>query len=141
MKNFRHFPDFELNFSNATNFETKFSHCVRFWFKSFTTPHFLDWKKLQRVRFWNKTFLTCHIFEKMFASKKSPFGSFYSMKRHILQVLHFRAFQKSMVFNWRTHYLSDFELKKHFASDFEFEKNTKRHSLNWKKNNARQVFR
>ena len=94
MKNFRNFPDFELNFSNTTNFETKFLQRVSLWFKSFTTPHFLDWKKLQCVRFWIESFSTCRIFEKMFTSKKSPFGSFYSMKWHILHILHFSCFFK-----------------------------------------------
>ena len=39
---------FEIKFSNASYFETKFSQCIRFWFKNFTTRQILAFKKTTR---------------------------------------------------------------------------------------------
>ena len=64
-KMFQNFWVFELKFSSASVFETKFSKGVRFWFINFKTRRILDSKKatgkiwsvkiLQRVGFWKKS--------------------------------------------------------------------------------------
>ena len=49
-------------------------------------------------------------FEKLFAFKKSRFGSFYSVKTTFFTF--FVLLFKTMVLNWKFCYVSDFELKK-----------------------------
>ena len=63
---FQNLKNFELKLSNASHFETKFSHRVRFWYKDFTMHQISDWKKykaldfelksLRRVGLWWKNF-------------------------------------------------------------------------------------
>ena len=48
-------------------------------------------------------------FEEMFASKKSRFGSIYSVKTTYFA---FRAFLKCIILNWKQYNNSDFEFKK-----------------------------
>ena len=61
--------NFELKEYNALDFEIKI-----------TTRSIFNFKKIQRVRFWIWIFSTCQILIKIFAFRKSHFGSFYSVK-------------------------------------------------------------
>ena len=45
-----------------------------------------------------------------------------------------------MVFNWKIHYVAQFELKKHKASDFEFEKKYNPSYFEMKKKTTRQIL-
>ena len=105
---FQKLSDFELTFSNASNFETKNPKRVRFWFKSFTTCHVLDWKKYNALDF-DLKFFRHIIFWKIVCIQKIFFSSLTSWKRH---TSHFWCFSKGMISNWNFHYVSDIELKK-----------------------------
>ena len=48
----------EEKFQNLSDLELNFSQRVRFWFKSFTTPHFSDWKNYN-VSDFKTIFQTC----------------------------------------------------------------------------------
>ena len=61
-------------------------------------------------------------FEKMFASKKSRFGSFYSVKTTYFAFL--VLFLKSIFLNWKFQYASDFDLRGLQRVRFEIAKNT-----------------
>ena len=52
---------FELKFSNAADFESKFPQRVRFWTKFFYNASDFELKFLQRVRFWIENFTTRQI--------------------------------------------------------------------------------
>ena len=66
-------------------------------------------KNIQRIRFWIEKFWTCQVFEKKFASKKSRFGSFYSVKTTYFAFL--VLFLKSIFLNWKFQHASDFDLR------------------------------
>ena len=117
-KKFSNLSDFEFNFSNASDFGKKISKRVRVWFKTFKMRQILDWKKYNALEFELKNF-DMSGFEKMFASKKSRFGSFYSVKTTYFAFL--LLFLESIILNWKFQYASDFDLEVLQCVRFEIE--------------------
>ena len=124
------------NFSNMSDSRKK--NTTRQIFKqNFHNASDFGLKKIQRVRFWIKNFSTCHILKNCLLSKNHVLVQFTPWKRHILL---FSCFFKSMILNWKFHYVSDFELKKYNSSDFDLKK-IQRVRYWLEKNTTRQILK
>ena len=80
----------------------------------------------------NSKFFDMADFEKLFALRNHVLVQFAPWKRHIW---HFLGFLKSMVWNWKFHYVPVFELKKIQRVRFWFKNFTTRQTLDWKSYN------
>ena len=84
-KTFKTCQIFNKKIPNASDFETKISQPVRFWFECFTRRQILDWKKFNALNFEIKNFTTCQILEKNVFLKSTILREKIIFKKHELE--------------------------------------------------------